>query len=1208
MEIDPSQEPQRFKHSDSQFDSQFSTILEQNFLAPLGDSQETQEVVSEWHNDIGDHEGNVTKQPLQLTQGVFFSRPVPEDPLDFQGGFQYSKAPTPQIRSSRPNATQNTLGFQIDPTNDISVKTDRPLHGPDRTTVDDPLDDSRDTRGLGTQASTLAPTTSIEKYEVVSICSDHSSDGTLASQKRSETGSLKDLPPGAPFQNTSTFNKVSVSRQPPIHARSPRNRLEGHRLPKVFADIQRKALIQSNHSSVGHSAPHSKSQGGKASSYRLNTPEAHQDIDNGHEASHTPKWRSQERPTRDSAFKRSAYTPRTQGIDGKPRRKQSIAVEIARPLTHDTHKEYIMARPASQTSNISKVRAPPRTAHRRMKEIQAIPGMEESETLRCKLGESWNNFFTHEWRRNRYWGEKMKITTEKLVERENQVSECLEEIQRQGQIIENLEHAEEEQHVICQEKEAALKESTERVIKLRGRMKEYRDRLNDVTKEQQSIFNYLRPRFQQLREQMKQEEVNHKNSLDQAFSATKEARDKIKESVKEVQTLSQCEIQKLRLEVRTLEVKLTESAKEVNREKDHTKDLRRELEESHELNKDAFKSLDKQNHELMKKSDERAIQIQNVKQCVSQQEQNIQSFHKFLEDGKANAPSLSGLVESFKALQTEAINRVISELRDHAAPDREQSCQAIEGLKTDVLAIREVCTGLSEQIQNNQHASEWKEKYVKAQMDHQALLGQTERLKEKFAKMQTQAKMQLEQHEGLQQELNSLRAGAKAMDESNRLLETLQKERETIQGSLEQKEECIRGLEDELRRAHEALSAQDCRLKDNERQFHDEQERLTKAVASCREQHDQAIKQVRAEECARTRAEYRGIENRLQEVDQDCDRLQNELVQVKRNAENALTNCKGEAAREAQEVLEPILGLMDSISAEFQAAKHAESDLNAKLESWSNGHVELSLLRQAVQKIEKGQQKSIENANRLGELLEVQKKMEAKWKWHQSEVDALNRAIELEKSVKTDMERFSSHVHKGKEVPHLLRAVNRRVTIKSPGIDNDQNKMVPVSHEDERTTRRQTAFLKGIMKPANFQVERRPEERYHKAFPYSAYNRPVSGSSTRIQEEPVDEDIAEETETVSTEMSMPRKRKSFETETKQRGHADDERPQLAEEHRARKISRSMTAGGFRDPISEEPAVNTIQRQAQLFYLRGGPIERRPRSLITYGPTDRGSHP
>ncbi|KAF2972889.1 hypothetical protein GQX73_g725 [Xylaria multiplex] len=1186
MAAEPSPKLHHLKYPESQFDSQTSTVLEQNFLAPLKDSQEVQGVAPEWHDDIGGHkEENGTDQPLKPTQGPFFSRPMLEDPLNFQDGFQYSKAPTPHIQLNRPLAPRNVLGLQINLKNDSFVKTEHPPHNSDCQIIEDPLgcdlDNSRDIGEAGIQTSLPAPNMKMKTYDTASIRSHHSSKGTVRTYEgaKESTHSLS----GPPFKNTSPIiNKGSaLPQQRKAHIRSSAAQLEGHKLPKTITDIQRKALIQSKHTNrISHPVHRSKGQIEKSLSPRPNTPEVHQDLVNDYEVLHTRTTRSQGWPARDPAWNQPTDIPRAQAMHGEPRKNRSSVAEMTRPFVRDAHEDYSTTRTVSRASNISKIRAPLGKERRRARVKRAIPGMEESNALRYQLSQSWNKFFGHENERNKFWEKKITEMEEQLTERDGKISDYLEEIHRRGQIIEDLENVKKEQNVLCQEKEAALSDLTERVQRLREKMREYKDHLNDATKEQQNIFNYIRPKYHQMREQLKQAELNHQNSLEQALSVTKVAREEIRDSVNEVQALSQQEIHKLRLEIRTLEVKLAEREKDVNREKDHINDLRRELRESHELNRDALRSLHTQNHELMKKSDERAIQIQTVEHGVNQQEQRIQSLQKFLEDDKATSLSPSELVESLKALQTGALNHVLSDFREYTESDREQSSQAIEGLKSDILAVREVCTGLCEKIQSNQNASEWQEKFGEAQTEFHALLRQMDRLKEKLARTQDEAKMQLEQQERLQQELVSLRANALATGEFNSRIENLQREKGKIQGLLDEKQTCIRGLEDELRRVYETLSAQECRLKDNERQFQDEQEKLMQTVASCHEQKEQAVKQAREEECMRTRAEYRDIKDRLHEAEQDCGRLQNELVQVQLSAESALKDSRDSAAKQAQEVLQPIIGLMNKVSEGLQTSKHAKDDLNAKLEAWSSGHAELSLLRQAVRKIEKDQEKATENGSRLRELLDIQKKLDDTWQWHRAEVDALHRAIELEKSVKADTERF-----------------NRRVTIRSPGInDNHNQKMVPVSNEEERATRRQTGSLKSIMKPVMSQVERRPEEQYHKAFSHSAYNRPVLGPPTSVEEESVNETIPKSAEIVSTEESRSRKRKSVETETKPRENAE-EQSQSAENPRA-KISRSMS-NAFHDPVPK-PTTNSILLQAELFHVRGGPIERRSRSLITYG--------
>ncbi|KAI3333914.1 hypothetical protein F4824DRAFT_512785 [Ustulina deusta] len=1264
------------EHSKSKFDSQTSTTIEQDFLAPLGDSQETgvtsdwhdenglepvfpaapedpqevQGVTSKWRNDHGSHEETVINQPPQSPKGPFFSRPVHEDPLNFQDGFQYSKAPAPQILSVRPNAPRKGAGLQSDWNYDGGVKKEHPSHGPGSRTIDDPLNDSRDMRGLRAKASEPSSKTRAKAYDAVFIPSDPSSNNTLATDEQPGRSTPKHLALGSPFQNTSPFIVSAPFQQPKVHAQSPATRLERPRLPKAFADIQRKALIQSNHTnSLNQSAHHSKSQVSKASS-RFNTPEVHQDLAQTHQVSYIQTRQHQEHPARDPASNQSPHTPKTQAPARKRRKNRPDAMETTRPFTREAHKDCnIITRPVSQASNISRKRAPREKECTRTRERQANPGTGERNVRGHKLIQAWNDYFIHEDLRNKHWEEKMDDMVEQIAERDGRVAEYLAKIQEQEQIIADLETAKQEHCTIRQEQEVTITKLEERRQRLRERMKEYRERLNDATTEQQNIFKYFQPRYHEMRQQMKQAELKHQDSLQQALSAADQVRDKIRKSVEEVQTLSQQEIQKLCLEIRTLEAKLAEREKDVDREKDHVNDLRRELEKSHKLNELSLKSLNMQNKELMNKSDHRAIQIQNVEQCINRQEQRIQSLQKFLEDDKATTQTPSEMADSLKVLQQEALNSILFEVQQYAESDRERSSKATEGLIKEILGIRESCTSLSEQIQSSQNASEWQEKFGKAQMDYQTLLRETDRLKEKLAKMHDEAKTQREEQESLQRELSSLRASAKATDASNTLIENLEKEKQKIQGCLDEKEICIRGLEDQLREVNEALSAQDCRLKDQDRQLHGEREKLAKAIAKCHEQRDEAVKQAR-EECTRTQAECHNIENRLHDAEQDCSRLQEEIVRVKQRAKNALQNSKDEAASQAQEILKPMADLMNKVSEGLQTSEQAKGDLHAKLEAWSNDHVEMSVLRQAVQKLAKDQEKNIENGKLLGELLDVQKRLDNTWQWHKSEVDALNRAAELEKSVKADMERASLYWHKGKQIPEILHVTDRHVTIRSPGIDYGHNeRMAPLSVEEEQVTRRQVASLKGIMKPPVLQVEGRPEEQYHETFlattkqagvsskqlvassdaksalvSHSAYNRPVLGSFARL-EGPANGSLPENTETEPTEMVASKKRKRAETEADQRGNAVEtiastkigtfkktraefdayereravEKMRQSAEKRRLKISDSMSSD-IHNPNPKGPATNAVHLQAQLWHSRGGPIEQRPRSFVTYG--------
>ncbi|KAK5626414.1 hypothetical protein RRF57_002129 [Xylaria bambusicola] len=523
---------------------------------------------------------------------------------------------------------------------------------------------------------------------------------------------------------------------------------------------------------------------------------------------------------------------------------------------------------------------------------------------------------------------------------------------------------------------------------------------------------------------------------------------------------------------------------------------------------------------------------------------------------------------------------IIRELSERAELDRKWSSEVTEGLKNDILGVREFCFNLSEQIQSHQSAAQWQDKFSKAQMDHQALLQETDRLKEELAGMHIEADTQRQQRETLQQQLNSLSASAKITDASNKLIETLQKEKQRIQEGLNEKESLIRTLEEKLREVTEALSVQKSQFKDQECRFQYDRAKFMETIASCHEQRDQAINQAR-EEYTRIQTKYHDVENRLRNAEQNYSQLQIEVVQAKQGAEHTLRKNKDEVAKQAQQLLVPIADLIEKTSEGLQTSEQVNDNLNKKLEAWSQDHVEVSLLRQAFQKLAKDYKTNTENGKILVNFLEVQKEMENTWRWHKSEVNALNRAIELEKGVMADTEGAIHIGHKGQ--PNISHVIHRRVMIQSPAIDHDRNrKMTPVSIEEERVTRRQAAPVKGIMKPAALQRQEKMEEQHHQKdqttaqtgqslsrrqatstdekksilVSHSAYNRPVLGSAASLEECNID-CMPEEIETASTEVPVSKKRQRVEMESNEREKAVDKISHAAHKRRV-KISRSMS--------------------------------------------------
>ncbi|KAI0483619.1 hypothetical protein F4859DRAFT_473480 [Xylaria cf. heliscus] len=524
---------------DHQIDSQASGIIESNFIAPLEDSQETQGVVSGWHDNDDGHGTGVGNTPLQPAIGPFFSRPKRENPLDFQNGFQYSKAPTLQNLPAQQSAAPKCISRQSGPKNEGVVRTGHQFRSIDRPAIDGLFHDVKDIRAAETQISEAPSNTKENKFDAVSIHRDPHSDSTMSGNDQPEKrdlGATQDDPTQKPpFKNTSPFSKTSaVFQVSKGDIRSPVTKLGGPKLSKSFLDIQRKARIQST-----HMYPRSTSQIDKVSPSMFNRRKVPQDATDAPEVLGTR-----------TIFNQTPATPEAQTptVVQRSQNYRSSTVKMTRPYIQDRGEDYnLHTRPESQASNISRLRAPKIREHKHSPKIQSSRAIQESNTSRHKLAASLNDYFAYENSRKKLWEEKMHHVVEELAERDDRIAEYLVKVQEQDQMIMDLRAANEEQHALHQRQEGALVESEERRQSLRGKMKEYRDHLNDSTKEQQDMFRYFQQRYHGLKDQIGRIEHDRQSLLEKALSTTDEIRDKIRESVEEVRMLSQEEIQKRRL-------------------------------------------------------------------------------------------------------------------------------------------------------------------------------------------------------------------------------------------------------------------------------------------------------------------------------------------------------------------------------------------------------------------------------------------------------------------------------------------------------------------------------------------------------------------------------------------------------------------------------------------------------------------------------------
>ncbi|KAI8628830.1 hypothetical protein F5Y19DRAFT_485192 [Xylariaceae sp. FL1651] len=1218
---------------DCNIDSQTSNVIQSSFLRPLQDSQETQDELSKWRDveEVHNETAGVS-QPTQISQRPFLSRPHLENPEDFQAGFQYTKPPTPQTLPHHSIAPRESLGIFNGPKANIAIRPGSLLQVLSNPTFNDPPAHPREASEKETQIDRLRPNQAIQEDSELSVpkCSLSNvkvPEGTQRNERDSVI-TQNGFPQGPPFKTISHLQQtVTPTKQIRTHGRSPVSRSQKIKHSKAISDIQRKALILSSpRHRHNHPKPLGKFSTGEALSPELERETFPQAILNDtQETSHTGARKFQGKPSGDLAFHQTPKSPK-KGRPVKPLRKdRSHATTMTRPSNgvHHTNR-FMQSRPTSQASNISKVRGSRSLKYTDVQRSQPSPNLRESRSLQANLGRTWNDFFSYSAALNEHWETKMAAMEEQLTTQDTRIGEYLAEIQKRDQVITELKNANEEDCALYEEQEARLAKSERRRQRLQGKMSEYKDHLNKATDEQQKIFKYCKARYQQAVDEMKGDEQNRQNAVEMALAATNEARDRIQKSVTEVKSLAQIEIQKLNSEIESLKIELAERESEVDREKEYTSGLCRELAESHKLREEVFKSLKTQYQQLIEKNDQGITQAQAMESYLKQQDQKIESMLEIMEANRASTSDTSQMMESLK---------VLSEFRKHEESDRELSSTSTKSLKTEISAIRKLCDDLTEQVQSNRQSSEWQEKYHQAQMECKSLSQEMAWLEEKLVGMRNEAKAQSEQQQDLQQELFTLRANAKATNESERRAENLERAKEELKQSLNEKAFCIRGLEEKLRLVNEELNAQTRRLHNQEIQIVDEQEKHRQEIKMSYEQREQAIKQAVSEESARVRTNHQKIEKQLE---RDRSELQEELTRANEAAESALKKNTDEDLRHVQEALTSTKTLMDKLTGDLKISEQSQTDLQARLEAWSNDHIKIAQLQQVVQKFAKDQQEVIGNGEQLEELLEMQKNLDNTWQWHKSEVDLLVQAIEGKGSPSCgsndQIKSGSCHGHGLSDVITMLRDEDRRVTIHSPA--NDGESMAPVSVEEERFIRRQAVAPRGIMKQvqavakteggqleeqdykppqlanimqAGTRSNRRAANCTPKSAPVSrsAYNRPVLGNTLHIKDKSNDP-IGVNTETVS----VSGKRKGNENNNYQQDYAKGaaQEPFAAKRHRSvgprSKLSGSMSEYfQFLVHGESEPQPQPIQPQAQLGLLTGAPLEKRSRSIITYGSQD-----
>jgi len=555
-------------------------------------------------------------------------------------------------------------------------------------------------------------------------------------------------------------------------------------------------------------------------------------------------------------------------------------------------------------------------------------------------------------------------------------------------------------------------------------------------------------------------------------------------------------------------------------------------------------------------------------------------------------------------------------------------------LKADVAAIHELYNGLNHQLQlqSQKVESEFQEKLSRAETEHQALLQEAGRLREELNRAHEESKMQVQQCEGLHRELTTLRTTAKGMAKYKGQAEILEKEKQGFRDSIGQKEACIQALEEKLEETRHTLRTQDDQLEHHKKQLAVERESHSKAISINEEQREKAVKQVMIDVSTKIQAKYKGIEKQLQDAVRERDRVQEELKQAQLNAEKALQESAEVSAQEMCQKLVETEKMVEKLSTDLHATEQSRDHLQNELEANCRANTEVSVLIEAVEKLSEDLQRTNDSGNQLQGYFDQWKTLQETYQWHQSENETMLRDVMTPGNGAGARSNSSDHTSpKAEGEPQILHDGNRRVIIQSPvssdGVGEAMDAMTVVQ---EQFNRRRAATPKSILKAfsaedilldqqklTGLQVntlqsttpsKRRRVNRPAKLGPvsHSVYNRPVLGSLADTENRRKRDRISTSQALVPAEMSsIPEKRKIYDGKVKREASAEGSTRETKEGNgtgKRTKLSRSMSPY-FHDNVSKEPEIEPVQQsQLQLRPPRGEPLERRLRSVVTYGGT------
>ncbi|KAI0155199.1 hypothetical protein GGR57DRAFT_91908 [Xylariaceae sp. FL1272] len=867
-----------------------------------------------------------------------------------------------------------------------------------------------------------------------------------------------DVPPGAPLKDISTPVKCHRTA-----SRSSLGFLKTKKLPKAYSNIQRKAHIQMSPLAgrVASRRLSPKARTGESSTTHCSKKKNTQNDSTKRAASPARSTPTVEHQYSDPQVEEFANLSRDDFREFSSQHSQQLPEMLDNPsILHVDAHSAMQSRPTSQVSNISKKRISrnQRDASKRTRDHRS-PNLHECQTKQSELAQAWNNHFTYSTKLSKHYEAKLAMMAKQIAAQTATIGQYLDQIQEKDESILQLANENREATTRCEEQSAQLTRTKKKQERMQEKLHEYKNHLNEATREQQKIFTYCRAKHQQTVEEVKLEEQKRRDFLEKALQSSDNVRQEVQKMVSDVKTTSLQEIQQLNLRIESLQVELSEREREVSSEKDHAVHLREELSESRRMTEEALKSLGEQQQHLIKLGLQARSDTQDVKERVEKQDQSIMTIMRSVEENREVAENSSQLIDELRKQQNNALETVLSEFREHVASSSELSSNITESFKADVSTISDLCSNLKKLFQSE---SGWKEKCEQASRDCRSLSDHLREQEDELREARSAAEQHYIQCRELSDELQAVTEGCVPISEFNGQMNALQLDNQRLQQALDEQTQSGFHADERLRATNEELLKYRNQAQTQNEQIQVDRDNHRQQLEQYSNERERAIKQAISDEAERCQAERERIEQRLRESEDNRNRLEEQLSQVNQAAKNPPRNGNNEENEAMQQALDNTIALTHRLLNDMQGTQKASDDLKAMFEKWSNDQIELGLLRVEVQKLAVDKAAVVESRAQLDERMIAQRRLEDTAQKQRSEVESLKKAVK-ERVRAGSSKHFEHQVGDADSLVFDASTEEvRRVSIKSPA--NEDGIDMPLSIDEERDMRRFGTVPKSIMK------------------------------------------------------------------------------------------------------------------------------------------------